>query len=80
VKVRVIQAITTTKGITPAGTIIEIPDSLLEKLKGKVDAIGDPKSFPHNCHPAGCHCSAKLPGADYPVECIRIGCKHYNAS
>ena len=78
--VRVIQPITTIKGTTPAGTIIEIPDHLLDKLMGKVEAIGDPKLFPHYCIPADCHCSAKLPEADYPAGCIRISCSVYHAS
>jgi hypothetical protein len=80
VKVRVIHPITTNKGTTPAGAIIEIPESFLEKLKGKVEAFGDPKSFSHYCRPADCHCSAKIPDADYPTGCIRIGCDHYHAS
>ena len=38
-KALVIEPFPTTKGIIPAGQIIEIPPALLEKLKGKVEAI-----------------------------------------
>jgi hypothetical protein len=38
-KARVIEPLPTTKGIIPAGQIIEISPALLEKLKGKAEAI-----------------------------------------
>lgn len=38
-KARVIESLPTTKGIIPAGQIIEISSALFEKLKGKVEAI-----------------------------------------
>ena len=38
-KALVIESFPTTKGIIPAGRIIEISPALLEKLKGKVEAI-----------------------------------------
>lgn len=40
-RVKVIAALPTAKGIIPAGRIIEIPDQLLAKLTGKVEAIND---------------------------------------
>ena len=36
-KVRALTEIPTAKGIIPAGQVIEIPPSVMEKLKGKVD-------------------------------------------
>ena len=42
-KARVIEPFPTTKGIIPAGQIIEIPQVLLEKLKGKVEVITSPQ-------------------------------------
>lgn len=38
-KVRVIQPITTSRGTTPVGTIIDIPDTMLDRLKGKVEPL-----------------------------------------
>lgn len=38
-KALVIEPLPTTKGLIPAGQIIEIPPALLEKLRGKVAAI-----------------------------------------
>lgn len=37
----------------------------------------DPESFPHYCEPGKCHCSAKLPDSNYPVECVRNQCEHF---
>ncbi len=76
-KVRVIQPITTAKGTTPVGTIIDIPDNLLVKLKGKVELIDDPKKFPHYCAKSDSWCSGKLPGNDYPSACIKIKCEYH---
>lgn len=43
-KARVIEPFPTTKGIIPVGQIIEISPVLLEKLKGKVEAISSPQA------------------------------------
>ena len=43
-KALVIEPLPTTKGIIPAGQIIEISPTLLEKLKGKVEAIPSPQA------------------------------------
>jgi len=40
----VIEPLPTTKGIIPTGQIIEISPALLEKLKGKVEAIPSPQA------------------------------------
>ncbi|WP_298439198.1 hypothetical protein [Geobacter sp.] len=40
----VIEPFPTTKGIIPAGQIIEISPALLEKLNGKVEAISSPQA------------------------------------
>jgi len=42
-KALVIEPLPTTKGIIPAGQIIEISPALLERLKGKVEAITSPQ-------------------------------------
>ena len=43
-KALVIEPFPTTKGIIPAGQIIEISPALLEKLKGKVETISSPQA------------------------------------
>jgi hypothetical protein len=40
----------------------------------------DTKSFPHYCRPGNCHCSAKLPGSNFPAGCIQCKCKHHQES
>ncbi|NVN90161.1 MAG: hypothetical protein HXX11_06110 [Desulfuromonadales bacterium] len=44
-KARVIEAFPTRKGMLSKGQIIEIPPALLEKLKGKVEPISEPKAW-----------------------------------
>lgn len=44
-RARVIEAFPTRKGLIPKGQIIEIPPALLEKLKGKIEAIPEPKAW-----------------------------------
>ena len=83
-KVKVIQSFESVRGVIPAGEIIEISETLLEKLKGKVvvlpeevDRKPDPRTLPHYCQPSGTWCGAKLTGSDYPTMCISISCEHY---
>ena len=45
-KARAIESFQTKKGMIPAGMIIEIPAALLEKLRGKVEAIHFPVAEP----------------------------------
>lgn len=45
-KARVIESFQTKKGMIPAGIIIEISPALLEKLRGKVEAIQFPVAEP----------------------------------
>jgi hypothetical protein len=40
----VIEAFPTKKGMIPKGQIVEIPPALLEKLKGKVEPIQEPRA------------------------------------
>jgi len=78
VKVRVTSHMTTSKGIIPAGTIIEIPYRLIERLKGKIvpiDCLGEHLS--HYCKTGDCWCSEKLTDRDYPSGCIKFKCKYY---
>jgi len=44
-KALVIEAFQTKKGVIPKGQIIEIPPALLEKLKGKVEPIQEPRAW-----------------------------------
>lgn len=66
------------------GSIIEVPDDALSKLAGYVQVIQpttrDPKTFPHYCKPSDSWCSGKLPGREYPKDCINHHCEYYHAS
>jgi hypothetical protein len=44
-RAKVIEAFPTRKGLIPKGQIIDISPALLEKLKGKVEAITEPKAW-----------------------------------
>jgi hypothetical protein len=44
-RAKVIEAFPTRKGEIPKGQIIEIPPALLEKLKGKVEPIQEPRAW-----------------------------------
>jgi hypothetical protein len=78
VKVKVLSEILSAKGVIPVGQIIEIETSLLAKLQNKVAKLDtDPKSFDHYCHAGDAWCSAKLPGRDYPQDCIRHNCEYW---
>jgi hypothetical protein len=44
-RAKVIEAFPTRKGMIPKGQIIDIPPALLEKLKGKVEPIPEPKAW-----------------------------------
>jgi hypothetical protein len=44
-RAKVIEAFQTRKGMIPKGQIIEISPVLMEKLKGKVEAIPDPRAW-----------------------------------
>lgn len=77
-KVRALMDIPSARGTIPAGQIIEINESLLEKLQGKVEPVpADGKALPHYCSPGDCWCSEKLPGAVWPAGCIQNRCEHY---
>lgn len=48
-----------------------------QEATGSIPAEG----FPHYCPPpADCWCSAKLPGGNYPEDCISHRCEYYHAS
>ena len=71
-KVRVLYEIESAKGIVPAGSILEISPAAFEKLKGQVEALPE-----HYCLAGSCWCSAKLPGHNHPLECIRLNCEYF---
>lgn len=66
----------------PAGQVLELSKDQAARLGGKVKLIhpNGGRDLPYYCPEGGCHCSAKLPDADYPAECIRIKCDSYQAA
>jgi hypothetical protein len=84
-RVRILEEITLSKRVLHPGEIIDVPDSLLPKLGGRVKPLsspgtGDPQEYQHFCKPAGSWCSEKLPGSHHPEGCIRIGCEYHPAA
>jgi len=81
-KVRVLVEIMLSNKTLHPGEIIEIPNSLLPKLGGRVKPLhtSDGKDQPHYCSESDSWCSAKLPGTDYPAGCIWHNCEYYHAS
>jgi hypothetical protein len=47
------------------------------ETEGNIVETIDPKSFPHYCPAADCHCSEKLPGKHFPAGCIQFKCSHH---
>jgi hypothetical protein len=81
--VRVIEQITLSKKILQPGEIVNLPDSLLPRLGGRVEPLpvpiaGDGRDIRHHCPTGNCWCSARLSGNNYPAECIQIKCEHFN--
>jgi len=75
-------AFTTVHGKIAVGTIVNIPDNLLEKYKDRVEPVsvsisGDGRDLDHYCKDGACWCSEKLPGSNHPLGCIRHGCCHH---
>lgn len=73
-------SIETPRGIVslPAGKVLELSQDQAARLGSKVRlTVGDNKHLPHYCTPGDCWCSAKFTGSNYPAECIKIGCGHY---
>lgn len=65
------------------GTLLDLPDDKAQRLidagyAGKYTHSGDGRDLSHFCFDGDCHCSAKLPGADFPAGCIK--CDNYHAS
>jgi hypothetical protein len=83
-RVKVISEISLSRGVISAGKIIDIAPALLERLQYKVaplPQVGEnedvPVNFKHKCEAGDCWCSAKLPDNNWPEECKRIQCEHF---
>ena len=74
-RVQVLQEINSKRGIIKPGEIINIEESLLAKLEGKVKPVTDGKDLPHYCQPADCWCSVKT-GKNYPDGCTTYKCEY----
>lgn len=72
-KVWTLKTIETPKGEVPAGKMVEIPPVILEKLKGKVEAVTDGREKVTYCLVTRCWCTARLPVDPTPCQ----GCTPY---
>lgn len=66
-----------------AGALMDLPDDKAQRLihAGYAELYtysGDGRELPHFCVDGNCHCSEKLPGANYPAGCTK--CDSYYAS
>lgn len=68
-RVKVISEIESTRGIIPAGQIIDISPAMVEKLNGKIAPLTDGREKSTYCHTGGCWCSSKLPAHMKPSAC-----------
>lgn len=65
------------------GALMDLPDDKAQLLihAGYAEPYtysGDGRELPHFCVGGNCHCSEKLPGANYPAGCTK--CDSYHAS
>lgn len=81
-KVQVIKQIALEKRVLNPGEIIDVPESILSKLGGRVSPLSSSaakvgRDLPHYCQAGEFWCSEKLPGRDHPNGCVRIRCEHH---
>ncbi len=58
--------------IFPIGKVLELNREQAGKMGSKIEMVlplNDGKDLPHYCSYGGCHCSQKLPTANYPSGC-----------
>jgi hypothetical protein len=84
-KVRILETISLSKRVLHPGEIVDVPESIVLKLGGRVKPLaitgtGDPKNLPHYCPAAGMWCSSRLPSNNYPTECVRLGCIYHHTA
>lgn len=80
-RVKVISDFQSARGIVPAGSIINIQDHLLEKLKGKVEALSVPAAPPVPTTCQARKANGKICGAEFKIgvngfkSCSEPGCQ-----
>jgi hypothetical protein len=73
VKVRTLCEIETARGTIPAGRIIEVSPTLMQRLEGMVGLLTDGRDLITYCPACDCWCSARLPEHVNPSPCRECG-------